>query len=110
MIGVAAGLGNVWRFPYMVGEFGGAVFVLFYLLAIAVIGVPALAAEWTLGRHTRIGTVGAFAAAGLPGGRWVGWFFFLTMTAAIGYYTNVLGWVAYFGIAEAASALGMEWR
>lgn len=109
MIGVAAGLGNVWRFPYMVGEFGGAAFVLFYVLAIAVIGVPALAAEWTLGRHTRIGTVGAFAAAGLPGGRWVGWFFFLTMTAAIGYYTNVLGWVAYFGIGEAASALGLEW-
>ena len=46
MIGVAVGLGNVWRFPYMVGKFGGASFVLFYLLAVFFIGIPALMAEW----------------------------------------------------------------
>ena len=50
MIGVAVGLGNVWRFPYMVGEFGGATFVLFYLLMTVLIGVPAMMDEWTLGR------------------------------------------------------------
>ena len=61
MIGVALGLGNVWRFPYMVGRYGGAAFVLFYVLVVLVIGVPGLMAEWALGRHTRRGTVGAFA-------------------------------------------------
>ena len=55
MIGVAVGLGNVWRFPYMVGKFGGAAFVLFYVLVAVLIGVPALMAEYALGRHTRRG-------------------------------------------------------
>ena len=68
IVGVAIGLGNVWRFPYMVGKFGGAAFVLFYVLVSVVIGVPALMAEFALGRYTRRGPVGAFAAAGLPFG------------------------------------------
>ncbi len=42
MIGVAVGLGNVWRFPYMVGKFGGAAFVFFYVLVVLLIGIPAL--------------------------------------------------------------------
>ena len=42
MIGVAVGLGNVWRFPYMVGRFGGAAFVLFYLVVVIFIGIPAI--------------------------------------------------------------------
>ena len=105
MIGVAVGLGNVWRFPYMVGRFGGAAFVLFYLLVVALIGVPALMAEWALGRHTRRGTVGAFAAGGLPFGRQVGWFFFFIVAAATGYYSAVIGWVLYYAVGEVASAL-----
>jgi NSS family neurotransmitter:Na+ symporter len=103
MIGVAVGLGNVWRFPYMVGKFGGAAFVLLYVLVALVIGVPALMAEWALGRHTRRGTVGAFAVGGLPAGRYVGWFFFGVVTAATAYYTAVVGWVLYFAVAEVLS-------
>ena len=106
MIGVAVGLGDVWRFPYMVGRFGGAAFVLLYLLLVALIGVPALVAEWTLGRHTRRGPVGAFAAAGMPFGRLLGWFFFFIVTAATGYYSAVIGWVLYYGIGEVAAAAG----
>lgn len=106
MIGVAVGLGDVWRFPYMVGRFGGAAFVLLYLLLVALIGVPALMAEWTLGRHTRRGPVGAFAAAGMPFGRLVGWFFFFIVTAATGYYSAVIGWVLYYGLGEVAAAAG----
>jgi len=60
MIGVAVGLGAVWRFPYMVGKFGGAAFVLFYMIVILGVGIPALMAEWTLGRYTRLGTLGAY--------------------------------------------------
>lgn len=107
MIGVAVGLGNVWRFPYMVGTFGGAAFVLFYVSAAAVIGVPALMAEYALGRHTRRGTVGALAAGGFPFGRQLGWFFFCVVVAATGYYSAVIGWVLYYAIGEGARAVGL---
>ena len=55
IVGVSVGLGHVWRFPYMVGKFGGAAFVLFYALVSIVIGVPALMTEFALGRHARRG-------------------------------------------------------
>ncbi len=100
MIGVAVGIGNIWRFPYMVGKFGGAAFVLLYVALVAAIGVPALMAEWALGRRTRRGPVGAFAAAGLPLGRAAGWFFFAVVAAATAYYTAVIGWVLYYAVAE----------
>jgi len=106
MIGVAVGLGNVWRFPYMVGRFGGAAFVLLYLLFALIIGVPALMAEWSLGRHTRRGPLGAFQRAGFPGGRVVGWVLFGGVTAATGYYCNAIGWVLFHGVAEAGRFSG----
>jgi non-ribosomal peptide synthetase-like protein len=106
MIGVAVGLGNVWRFPYMVGKFGGAAFVLFYVAVAVAIGVPALMAEYALGRQTRRGTVGAFAAGGFPFGRQVGWFFFCVVVAATGYYSAVIGWVLYYALGQGARALG----
>lgn len=105
IIGVAIGLGNVWRFPYMVGKFGGAAFVLFYILVSVVIGVPALMAEFALGRFTRRGPVGAFALSGLPLGTAIGWFFFVVVTAATGYYTAVIGWVLYYAIGQLALGL-----
>lgn len=100
MIGVAVGLGNVWRFPYMVGRFGGAAFVLLYLAFAFLIGVPALMAEWTLGRETRRGSVGAYQLAGLPGGRVVGWILFSGVAGATGYYCNAIGWVWFHGLGE----------
>ena len=106
MIGVAVGLGNVWRFPYMVGRFGGAAFVLVYVLLALFIGIPALMAEWSLGRHTRLGSVGAFAQAGLPAGQALGWLFFFAVTAANGYYSTAIGWVLFHGVAEAAALVG----
>lgn len=108
MIGVAVGLGNVWRFPYMVGRFGGASFVLFYLLMVLLIGIPALMAEWTLGRHTRRGTLGAFERGGLPGGKYVGYFFMFVVFCATGYYSNTLGWVLLYSSAEAGSLFGIH--
>lgn len=107
MVGVAVGLGNVWRFPYMVGRFGGAAFVLLYLIFAVFIGIPALMAEWSLGRHTRRGTVGAFERAGLPGGRWLGWLFFVTVTAATAYYSNAIGWVVFHGLSQVLEPLGV---
>jgi len=106
MIGVAVGLGNVWRFPYMVGKFGGAAFVFFYLLAVFFIGIPAMMAEWTLGRYTRRGTLGAFAKGGFPGGKYVGVFLFCIVICATGYYSVSLGWVAYYALGEIVKGLG----
>jgi NSS family neurotransmitter:Na+ symporter len=103
MVGVAVGLGNFWRFPYLVGRFGGAAFVLFYLLLVIGIAVPALMAEWALGRETRRGTVGAFERAGFPFGRAAGWFFFTVMMASSAYYSVAVGWVLCFGIAPLLS-------
>jgi len=106
MVGVAVGLGNVWRFPYMVGRYGGAAFVLLYVAIALVVGVPALMAEWSLGRHTRRGTLGSFEAAGLPGGRALGWVLGAIVLAAVAYYTNAIGWVLYHALAELLVPLG----
>ncbi len=103
MIGVAVGLGNVWRFPYMVGRYGGAAFVLVYVAIAALVGVPALMAEWSLGRHTRRGTLGAFEIAGMPGGRQLGWLLGVIVLAAVAYYDNAIGWVVYHAFAQLAS-------
>ncbi|MBK6489044.1 MAG: sodium-dependent transporter [Gemmatimonadetes bacterium] len=107
MVGVAVGLGNIWRFPYLVGRYGGAAFVAFYVLVALVIGVPALLAEWTLGRHTGRGTLGAFQRGRLPGGRFVGGALFCVVVAATAYYTNVVGWVLYFALSELLSSIGI---
>lgn len=108
MIGVAVGLGNFWRFPYLVGRFGGAAFVLFYLLLVLGIGVPALVAEWTIGRHTRRGTVGALERAGLPFGRALGWFFFCAVILSNAYYSAAVGWVLGHGAAATAALAGVH--
>ncbi|MDX1493403.1 MAG: sodium-dependent transporter [Longimicrobiales bacterium] len=106
MVGLAVGLGNVWRFPYMVGQFGGAAFVLVYLGLALLVGIPALMGEWSLGRHTRLGTLGAYEKIGVPGGRWVGWLLCIIVWAAVAYYTNAIGWVLFHAVGEAALAVG----
>ena len=110
MIGAAVGLGAVWRFPYMAGRFGGAAFVLFYLAVMLFIGIPALMAEWSLGRFTGRGTLGAFERGGFPGGRYVGGFLFGIVFFATGYYSNALGWVAFHALGEAAKPLGLGFQ
>ncbi len=100
MVGVAVGLGAVWRFPYMVGRFGGAAFVIFYLFIVFFICIPALMAEWTLGRYTRRGTLGSFEKGNLPFGKAAGTFLFIIVAFATGYYSNAVGWVAYHAISE----------
>ena len=108
MIGVAVGLGAVWRFPYMVGKFGGAAFVLFYMLVVCFIGIPALMVEWTLGRYTQLGTLGAYDKAGLPGGKIVGAFLFVIVLMATGYYTNAIGWVGFHAVGELTKVVGID--
>ncbi len=110
MIGAAVGLGAVWRFPYMVGRFGGAAFVLFYLAVVLFVGLPALMTEWALGRHTGRGPLGAYERGGLPGGKSIGGFLFAILLVAAGYYGNVAGWVLYHGLSEIAGGLGLRFN
>ncbi len=107
MVGVAVGLGNVWRFPYMVGRYGGGAFVLLYLVIAIVVGIPALMAEWSLGRHTRRGTLAAYRAVGAPGGRALGWLLSFIVLAAVAYYNNAIGWVVYHAVAQIGAPLGL---
>jgi NSS family neurotransmitter:Na+ symporter len=96
MIGVSVGLGNVWRFPYMMGKFGGSAFLLVYLLFTILFAVPAVMAEWALGRETRKGSIGAFSAVfGTTGGTIVGYLLICTVLVADSYYLVVIANVVY---------------
>ncbi|HSF16646.1 MAG TPA: sodium-dependent transporter [Vicinamibacteria bacterium] len=101
LIGVAVGLANVWRFPYMAGSYGGAAFVALYILFAVLLGIPAIMAEWTLGRLTRQGTAGAFSSVGMPGGGAIGFVLFFTVFMAESYYTLVVGQVAFYAFETA---------
>ena len=105
-IGVAVGLGNVWRFPYMAAAFGGGAFLLLYLIILAAFGIPALVAELTLGRLTRRGPLGAFTRLGMPGGRFIGWALFVTILMAASYYTVVVGWVLRYFLISLDGSIG----
>ncbi|MGH9322977.1 MAG: sodium-dependent transporter [Vicinamibacteria bacterium] len=101
LIGVAVGLANVWRFPYLAGHYGGAAFLVLYIILNFLLGIPAIMAEWTLGRHTRQGPAGAFVTAGMPGGRGIGILLFLTVFMAESYYTLIVGQVLFYAVGSA---------
>ena len=105
-MGVAVGLGNVWRFPYMTAAFGGGAFLLVYLVILLAFGIPAMMAEFTLGRTTRRGPIGAFSAIGMPGGNVIGWALFITIFMAVSYYTVIVGWVLRYFIMATAGQIG----
>ena len=65
--GSAVGLGNVWRFPYMVGENGGAAFILIYIACILILGIPGMVSEFIIGRHAQANAAAAYDK--LSGGR-----------------------------------------
>ncbi|HSR49825.1 MAG TPA: sodium-dependent transporter [Acidobacteriota bacterium] len=96
--GVAIGLGNIWRFPYMMGAFGGAWFLIVYLAVVVGLGVPALMSEWALGRCLRRGPMGAFERASFPVGKAWGWLLLITVVMASSYYAVVLGWVLCYAV------------
>lgn len=96
-VGSAVGLGNVWKFPYITGEYGGGAFVLLYLICIAIVGIPLLIAEMVIGRQTQNGPVGAFiqladrARGGAPW-RLAGFFAILVSFLLLSFYSVVGGW------------------
>ena len=111
MIGVSVGLGNVWRFPYMMGKYGGSAFLIMYLIFTVLFAIPALMAEWALGRETRKGPIGAFSAAFGPGlGKPIGYLLILTVLVADSYYLVVIAnviFTTYFSIAHGFTETSM---
>ncbi len=99
MAGVAIGLGNIWRFPYMMGRYGGSAFLVIYLVIVLAFGIPALMSEWSLGRRTRRGPWGAFGVAGMPAGRLWSTVILVTVVMAASYYAVVIGWVLQEAVA-----------
>jgi len=96
--GSAVGLGNIWRFPYQVGEHGGGLFVLAYLLCIVFIGLPVFISEVFVGRETQNSPVGAFRALTRPGSPWmiVGFVGVAAGFMILSYYSVVAGWCMHY--------------
>ena len=93
--GCAIGIGNVWKFPYVTGENGGGVFVLFYLLFLVILGVPVLTMELAVGRASRKSAVEGYKALEPKGSKWHihGWFCLIGCCLLMMYYTTVAGWM-----------------
>ena len=107
MLGVAIGLGNFWRFPYMMGIFGGSAFLLVYLAAVVLFALPAMMAEMGLGRHARNGPVGAFVEASPRLGRPAGYALWIGVAMAMSYYLTILGWILAFLLMSIAVLVGL---
>ena len=93
--GCAIGIGNVWKFPYMAGQYGGAIFVLFYLLFLVLMGIPVMTMELSVGRASRKSAVLSYKALEKEGGKWHihGWFCIAGCYLLMMYYTTVSGWM-----------------
>ncbi|MEA1890731.1 MAG: sodium-dependent transporter [Pseudomonadota bacterium] len=117
--GSAVGLGNIWKFPYITGEYGGGAFVLVYLVCVALIGIPIMMAEVMLGRRGRQSPINTMRSLAKTEGRhgiwsWIGWMGVLAGFLILSYYSVIAGWaMAYVfrtgsGAIQAADAAGIQ--
>ncbi len=101
--GCAIGIGNVWKFPYMAGQYGGGIFVLCYLLFLLCMGVPALTMEFTLGRAAQKSPVKLYDSLEKPGQKWH-WHGYVAMAGnylLMMFYTVVAGWMLEYFVKTA---------
>jgi len=106
-VGSAVGFGNIWRFPYITGQDGGAAFLLIYVLSVAMLGIPLMVAEFVIGRSAHKNVVGAFKQVA-PGTHWH-WVGILSLLVAIfilGFYVVLSGWTLRYTYLAAVG--GME--
>ncbi|MFB0565265.1 MAG: sodium-dependent transporter [Candidatus Aminicenantaceae bacterium] len=103
--GSAVGLGNIWRFPTVVSQNGGAVFVVVYILAVALIGFTVMLAELTIGRHTQKNPVGAIEYI-KPRSPWkfIGYLGVITGVCILSFYSVVAGWAVGYMVKTATGA------
>lgn len=92
--GCAIGLGNVWRFPYITGQYGGAAFIILYLVFLVVLGLPVMVMEFAVGRASQRSTARAFEV--LPSKKnfaWFGWWGYVGSMLLLMFYTTICGWM-----------------
>lgn len=102
--GCAIGLGNVWRFPYIVGTYGGAAFVLIYLLFLLILGLPIMVMEFSVGRASRVSAARSFDKLEPKGTKWH-WYKYGAMAGnylLMMFYTSIGGWMVYYFIKMAS--------
>ena len=104
--GSAVGLGNIWRFPYMTGENGGAAFILLYILFILLLGIPGMICEFIVGRHAGTNAVRAYGRlSGKKGWRVVGYMGILSSILIFGFYSVVAGCCLYYLLSSVLNRL-----
>lgn len=105
--GCAIGIGNVWKFPYVCGQYGGAAFILIYLLFLAILGLPILICEFAVGRGSRKGAASAFEILEPTGTKWhrLKWISILGCYLLMMFYTMVAGWMLNYAYQTAAGKL-----
>ncbi|SEO56048.1 sodium-dependent transporter [Denitrobacterium detoxificans] len=92
--GCAIGLGNVWRFPYIAGQYGGGAFILIYVLFLVILGLPVMVMEFAVGRASQSSTARAFHI--LPSKRdfrWFSWWGYVGSMLLLMFYTTICGWM-----------------
>ena len=96
--GCAIGIGNVWKFPYMVGQYGGGAFVLIYILFLIILGVPVMTMEFAIGRAAQKSPVRFYQALERKGSRWHihGYVAFFGNYLLLMFYTSVAGWLLQY--------------
>lgn len=96
--GCAIGIGNVWKFPYMVGQYGGGAFVLCYIFFLIILGVPIMTMEFSVGRAAAKSPVKMYQKLETPGQKWHihGYFCMLGNYMLMMFYTTVAGWMLYY--------------
>ena len=96
--GCAIGCGNVWKFPWMCGQFGGGSFMLVYILCLLVLGLPALVMEFAAGRAAQTSPLEMYRKLERPGAKWGGFGVFALVgnVALMSFYTVVAGWILYY--------------
>lgn len=96
--GCAIGIGNVWRFPYIAGVYGGGAFVLFYLFFLVIMGIPVMTMEFAVGRASRKSIIRSFEKLEKPGQKWHlhGYLGMAGNYLLMMFYTTVTGWMLYY--------------
>ena len=109
--GCAIGIGNVWKFPYMAGQGGGGTFVLFYLIFLALLGLPVMTMEFSVGRASQKSPVKAYYALEKPGQKWHihGYITLIGCYLLMMFYTTVTGWMLnYFYMTATGKFQGLD--
>lgn len=103
--GSAVGLGNIWRFPFMTGQNGGAAFIVVYFACVILLGIPGMVSEFIIGRRAQSNAARAYESIGGRGWRCVGYLGILTSTIILGFYAVVAGWCLQYLYASLAGQL-----